>query len=316
MGEPRKHHFIPSFYLAQWATNTDRKLIEFSRIQYNDKLVSKPVGPDGTGFEFDLYEAKDLPPDQRQYLETVWFNYLDQTAFRALEIHLGESAAWTNELINAWSRFVFGLHFRHPDAMPELRAAAKSIWEASGPAYQDDWEKIKKAEHPGTFDEYLATIDPFTAAIVRLKMLIKTFDNPDLVGHLNQMPFAVVDVSQSPEKFLTSDRPVCISNLGRADGVIFLPISPTKLFVAANDNRSFGAIRAQSALDLVRRVNNFVVGRARRYVWGSDKSMEQFVREKMSTQMEPLPLFPNIGKYPGRAPEISSVQNASDTQTA
>jgi hypothetical protein len=298
MSEPHKHHFIPSFYLAQWASSSDSKLIEFSLIPHNNKLVSKPVGPDSTGFEVDLYEAKDVSPEQRQYLEAVWFNYLDQTAFRALQIHLGEQSPWTNELINAWSRFVFGLHFRHPDAMPELRAAAKSIWEASGPAYQSDWEKIKKPQHPATFDEYLATIDPFTAAKVRLNMLIKTFDNPELVGHLNRMPFAVVDVSPSLETFLTSDRPVCISNLGRSDGIIFLPISPTKLFVAANDETSFDGIRRQIAPDLVRRVNEHIAGRARRYVWARDKSSEAFVRDKMSKAMEPLPLFRDIDKYP------------------
>jgi hypothetical protein len=232
-----------------------------------------------------------------------------------LKIHLGEPSQWTNELINAWSRFVFGLHFRHPDAMPELRAAAKAIWEASGDAYQSDWEKIKEPEHPANFDVYLATLDPFTAAKVRLNMLIKTFDNPTLVGHLNQMPFAVIDASTSPEKFLTSDRPVRISNLGQSDGVVLLPISPSKLFVAVNDERSFDRIRAQTALNLVRRLNDFVVGRARRYVWARDKSMEQFIRAKMSTAMEPSPLFPGIGRYPPRVDPSCSGPSANHGDT-
>src|SRR5882757_9387484 len=51
MGDPHKHHFIPSFYLSQWA-NADCKLIEFTR-KYN-KLIAKPIGPDATGFEIDL----------------------------------------------------------------------------------------------------------------------------------------------------------------------------------------------------------------------------------------------------------------------
>jgi len=297
MGDPRKHHFIPSFYLSQWA-NADGKLIEFTR-KYN-KLIAKPIGPDATGFEIDLYEANDLPADQRQFLEKVWFNYLDQTAFEALTDHLDgkPSSLRDNEHVNAWSRFVFGLHYRHPHTMPELREAARAIWEASGTAQQGEWEKIKKPEHPPTFDEYLAMVDPFTAAKMRVNLIIKVFDNPMLVGHLNQMRYAVIDVSAAPEQFVTSDRPVCISSLGQNDGVVFLPISPTKLFVAANDEKSLEKIGAQTALDLVRRVNDFVVGRARLYVWARDKSLEPFIHAKMSGNMEMPPFFPNAGKYP------------------
>jgi hypothetical protein len=120
-------------------------------------LIAKPIGPDATGFEIDLYEAKDLPADQRQFLEKIWFNCLDRTAF---DDHFGgkPSSLWTNEHVNAWSRFVFGIHCRHPHTMPELREAAKAIWEASGIAHQSEWEKIKTPEHPSTFDEYLATV--------------------------------------------------------------------------------------------------------------------------------------------------------------
>jgi hypothetical protein len=51
----------------------------------------------------------------------------------------------------------------------------------------------------------------------------------------------------------------------------------------------------------VARVNGFVVGRARRFVWASDRTQENFVGDRMSTEMEPLPLFPNIDKYPSAA---------------
>jgi hypothetical protein len=65
-----------------------------------------------------------------------------------------------------------------------------------------------------------------------------------------------------------------------------------------NDEKSLEAVRGQTALDLVRHVNDFVVGRARLYVWARDKSLEPFIHAKMSKNIEPLPLFPNIGKYP------------------
>lgn len=295
MSEPRDHHFIPAFYLSQW-TGANGKLVEYSL--KNGKLIAKPVGPRATGFETDLYEFADLPPEQRQYLEKVFFNYTDRTAADALDIHIGNGLPWTNELINAWSRFVFGVHLRHPHAMPELRAAAKAIWDGSGAAFQSEWEKIKPPNAPATFDEYLATVDPFNGAKMRVNLIIKNFDNEELITHMNKMRWAVIDASMSPRRFVTSDRPVCIHNLRRPDGVIFIPIAPTKLFLAANEQNSIALVGAQKPSDLVNRVNEFVTGRARRFVWASDQSQEAFIRARMSTAMEPLPLFPNIGKYP------------------
>lgn len=182
MNEPRDHHFIPAFYLSEWA-GTSGKLVEYTR-KYG-KLIAKPVGPRSTAFERDLYAFNDLPPDQRRYLKKVWFGYLDRTAADALAVHLGKGAPWTNDLVNAWSRFVFGVHFRHPHAMPALRPAAKDIWDGSGADCQAEWEKIKPEGLPATFDDYLARVDPFTSARARVNLIIKAFDNETLIARMN-----------------------------------------------------------------------------------------------------------------------------------
>ena len=199
--------------------------------------------------------------------------------------------------MNAWSRFVLGIHLRHPDAMPELRAAAKAIWEKSGPALQKEYAKICQPENPEAFEELLATRDPLTDVKMRVNMIIKSFDNETVVSHLNKMHKAVVDVSSSPHKLLLSDRPVCFSNLTKPNGVAFLPISPTKLFVAVNDERVFNQIRLRKTRDIVKDVNAFVTGRARRFVWSADKSQESFIRKNMSKSIERTPLFPNLDRY-------------------
>ena len=65
MSIPRDHHFIPAFYLRQWCDHTG-KLIEYT-IKHG-KLISKPVGPNATGYEFDLYAFPELPLDQSQFI--------------------------------------------------------------------------------------------------------------------------------------------------------------------------------------------------------------------------------------------------------
>jgi hypothetical protein len=119
MSEPHKHHFIPAFYLRQWH-GSDKKLVEYTIKR--GKLIAKPVSADATGFQRDLYESPELPPDQSQFLEKKFFNYADRTAAQALAMLLDgrPKHLWSNEMLSAWARFLVGVHTRHPDTIPEL----------------------------------------------------------------------------------------------------------------------------------------------------------------------------------------------------
>jgi hypothetical protein len=295
MNTPRDHHFIPAFYLKHWA-GPDGKLIEYTR--KGGKLIAKPVGPHSTGYERDLYAFPELPPDAAQFIEQVFFGYADQKASDALDNHLGLATyPWASELVSAWSRFIIAIHLRHPDAMPELRKAAKSIWDASGVDYQARYEAIRQPTDPPTFDEYLALRDPLAPIKMRVNLIIKALDN-DIVGaHVNKMPFAIIDLSAWPHRLLTSDRPVELFNLKAPNGLVSIPISPTKLFVAANDEATFDKLRRASPRKLACDVNTYVVSRARRLVWAQDRSQERFIENRMSTKLEPTPLLPNIDRY-------------------
>lgn len=296
MSTPRDHHFIPAFLLRQWA-GQHGKLIEYT-IKHG-KLIAKPVGPHSTGYEFDLYAFNELAPDVRLYIEQHFFNYADNIASIALERHLaGSREPWSAELLSAWSRFLIGIHLRHPDAVPELRRAAQSIWEGSGEASQRSYEAIRKPEDPATFDEYLQARDPLIAAKMRMNMVIKSFDNDILGTHINGMKWAVVDVSASPIRLLLSDRPIEFSNLKEPRGFVSMPISPTKLFVAANSPASVDNLRRVKPREIVQHVNLFIVGRARRFVWTQDETQRRFIGNHMSKSLEPTPLFPGIGQYP------------------
>ncbi len=297
MNPPRDHHFIPAFYLKQWAPPLPNgKLIEYTR--KGGKLIPKPIAPGSTGFERDLYAFPELTPDAAQFLEQTFFQYADQKASDALDNHLGiQSLPWTSELVSAWSRFIIAVRLRHPDAMPELRAAAAAIWTASGVDCQTRYEASRQPTDPPTFDEYLALRDPLLQTKMRVNMVIKAFDNEEVGVHINQMRYAVVDVSAAPFRLLTSDRPVEMFKIKEPNGVLSIPLSPTKVFVAANDEATFDKLRGATPERLVRDINSFVVSRARRFVWAQDESQERFISNRMSTKLEPTPLLPNIGRY-------------------
>jgi hypothetical protein len=181
--------------------------------------------------------------------------------------------------------------------MPELRAGVISIWSGSGDAYQAEYERIRTPADPPTFDERIALMDPLIPIKVRVNMIIKAFDN-DIVGsHINRMKWATVNLSASADRLLLSDRPVEFFRLKNPNGVVSIPISPNKLFVAVNDTAMLDKIRQTSPRALARSINRYVVSRARKFVWATDESSHRFIANHMSTKLEPTPLFPNVGRY-------------------
>ena len=202
------------------------------------------------------------------------------------------------KLRNAWSRFLLSLLMRHPDAMREFRNAAKSLWLKGQDDTQLNYEKIRKPEDPLTFEEYAATIDPLIEIKVRLNLILRAFDNPVIGNHLNKMKWAVADVTASPNCLLTCDRPLVIFNLGEPNGSLFLPIHPTKLFVAANSDKVISEFSKGKPAAVVERVNEVIVGRARRYVYSRDGWQKDLIKRKMSKALEPTPLFKDLDRYP------------------
>ena len=178
MSVPRDHHFIPAFFLKQWA-GPDGKLIEYTIKQR--KPVAKAVGPKATGFEFDLYAFTELPPEQAQFIEQKFWNYVDRTAAQAHEMHLSMAPVIRNtELRCAWSRFVIGVRNRHPDMMPELRTMMKSIWEAPDPNIQLEYEKLRTSADPATFEEYIAVNFPLMPVRARLNLVPPVSPGPSV----------------------------------------------------------------------------------------------------------------------------------------
>jgi hypothetical protein len=219
-------------------------------------------------------------------------------------------------LVSAWSRFVIALHLRHPDAMPELRAAAARIWDASGVDCQARYNATRKQTDPQTFDEYLALRDPLAPVKMRVNLVIKALDNEFVGAHVNQMTQAVIDISTSPYRLLTSDQPVEFFNLQGANGILSIPISPAKLFVAVNDGNILDKLRRTPPAEVADMVNTHVVSRARRFVWAQETSQQAFIEGKMSSQLEPTPLLPNIDRYDPPAPPTPPVVAVSAQRPA
>jgi hypothetical protein len=85
-----------------------------------------------------------------------------------------------------------------------------------------------------------------------------------------------------------------MSHLLYPTGIAAIPISPTQLFVAANDLTTIHKLIGANPQDIVRNVNTWVTSRARRYVYSDNEALTDFIERTMSTNLERLPLFPNL----------------------
>jgi hypothetical protein len=272
--DPRDHHFVPAFYLKHWALPVENtiKVVEYS-IPHK-KVVSKLAHPESTGFQRDLYALDELPPEKRQYLEKGIFNYSDRIANQALNVHLGleDSSIWNDELHSGWSRFVLNLYHRHPDVLPDVKAVVDHHWGFIDEKREAMYQANREPHFPATYREYLDKLSPEQNAEARRILIEGVFDNEKTGQHMSDLKWAVFDLSNATTRLVTSDRPVYFYKMPLPRGNMTLPISPTKLFIAANQQSTIDAARNIPSEKIVRSANLGTVARARRYVWSQDKS--------------------------------------------
>ncbi len=81
--ESIKHHYVPRFYLAEWA-GVDGRLCVTKRL--GNRILESRLAPKSTGYEERLYSFKDEPlrsnPDP-DVIETKVFQGIDDNSAKA-----------------------------------------------------------------------------------------------------------------------------------------------------------------------------------------------------------------------------------------
>src|SRR5262245_53815399 len=115
MSEPTRHHYIPVFYLRQWA-GADGRLCEYSR-PYKE-VKAKRRHPSGTGYVDGLYTVPGVPSEDAQFVEKHFMQMNDQWAAFALQAFLvgdPKKRDLTAKEKVAWARFLYSLIVRTPE---------------------------------------------------------------------------------------------------------------------------------------------------------------------------------------------------------
>src|SRR6185503_3009442 len=103
----QKHHYIPEFYLKQWA-GPDGRLVEFRRRHF-DRVKPRLTHPGGTGYVRGLYSVQGAPPHVKDILEDRFMSVADGIAAASLQIMLNENVVPTGPEKAGWTRFMMSL---------------------------------------------------------------------------------------------------------------------------------------------------------------------------------------------------------------
>jgi hypothetical protein len=281
-----KHHYIPVFYLREWA-QPDGRLLEFSRPTGND-VKTRPTSPTGTGYVRGLYRLDHLSGDAAEAYEKFFFSLVDNRAKDGLDILLGRSAAkWNDHSRTAWSQFVLGMLFRNPERIAATRKFIEDFTLENSDKDQADYEAQRKPGDPD-YLEYLVRNVAYTTVDWTKGMLL----SPKLGQHMNNMFWSVRDVSDGGLKLFTSDRPVVMTNgLGYDWSNLVMPISPTKAFIATNSRERYREMHAMRTTEFTSKCNEKILRYAQKFAWNTDDLQINAARRNLSAESDVSRMF-------------------------
>jgi len=92
------------------------EVCEYKRLP--EKIITRPMFPDGTGWERDLYRVEGLPEALAHVVESKFMRLVDTEVNYALQkIVRGATPPWSTKTRSAWARFILSLLFRNPETV-------------------------------------------------------------------------------------------------------------------------------------------------------------------------------------------------------
>lgn len=280
-----RHHYIPEFYLKRWAIAGE--LVEFSK-PYGTEVKPKRVSPKQTGWGKWLYALDGLPGEAAQLPELEFFRPVDTRASDVLsKIEHGAQPLLDADRV-AWAQFMLSLIFRHPEGVKATKERLFSDLAETSPAEEARWRSLRRDGDTRSMRDAFQHPNS-RPAINRLAMrtLLATSSSEKIGTHLINMKWASRRLPFSAPALLTSDRPLIWFGPLENDGChILMPLGPKRLFWACNTTEMAFSIDCQPPAVLVQFVNEMVVRRAAKFVYGMSDVHLPYVQANMGVAPE------------------------------
>lgn len=288
-----KHHYIPQFYLKPWQ-GADGKLEVFHR-RSDGLIVSKRMHRKATGYAADLYKLPGVSPVDEHKMESAFMAPIDDEAVHARDLLLGEITPAGGRTRNAWARFVLSLMLRNPEEVAAFKKNYTDLIMTPQQEFQQKYAAIKQEEAPALFEDWMVQYDATHVERSAMFAITTFIEHPPLLRLFQRMHWMIIDTSSVKRRLMTSDRPVMLTQgMLQYAGHYALPISPTRLFLAAMNVDFAQQFASRGPGKIVREINKLVVGQARKYVYAVDCAHLAGVRREMGKQPPPTILGPML----------------------
>ena len=288
-----KHHYIPQFYLKPWQ-GADGKLEVFHR-RTDGLIVSKRMHRKATGYAVDLYKLPGVSFADEHKMESAFMAPIDDEAVHARDLLLGDITPAGGRTRNAWARFVLSLMLRNPEEVAAFKKSYTDLILTPQREFQSKYAAIKREQDPALFEDWMVQYDATHVERSAMFAITTFIEHPPVLRLLQRMHWMIIDTSSVKRRLMTSDRPVMLTQgMLQYAGHYALPISPTRLFLAATTvdfAQQFADLRPGK---IVREINKLIVGQARKYVYAVDGAHLADVRREMGKQPPPTILGPML----------------------
>ncbi len=276
---PRRHHYLPEFYLQRWANSTGQ-LTEFQKLP-TGKLSVKPKFPRATAFEMDGYTSPGLAPTEAQHLELEFFGPIDSdaaTVMNKLDLTKGQVPSEREDRLK-WARFLVTMMMRSPEDVAAIKAGVAKAWRQESPERRAKYEKEFPLGDWPTFDDFLARTTPEYLDQVALKLFKRLLDSDKMVEEISKMLQFFVQLEPGQLRLVTSDRPIYVSShLMDPDYHIVLPVSEDWVYVAARSWKTHLNL-VNKGSQFFRDINKGCVQRAVKFVYTKDEDNRPFIEK-------------------------------------
>jgi hypothetical protein len=272
----RNHHFVPQFLLRPW--QVDGVLHGYYWHQWKDALACKRKSPRAFCSQLDLLTLHSRRI-RRDALETVFFGDIDTRGALVRDLLLENGAdPIASEQRSEFARLLLSLDLRRPAAIERLRANGHRTFVEgldNDPALVAELAKGGIEGPPSRFaEEYFKTSLEDRALLIVQNMV----DNREIGGRLINAHWHVARIPEGNGTLILADRPLIrIFGYDHPKAVWLLPLTPTAVFVAANDAGMLRTIRRFTPQRLVKNVNGLSVVQAERFVFLAEKHHERWI---------------------------------------
>ncbi|MBX3502116.1 MAG: DUF4238 domain-containing protein [Alphaproteobacteria bacterium] len=263
-----RHHYVPVFYLKQWAEQPDGKVPFYQWI--NDRIVPGRRTPENTGYEDDLYAKDKVPDTERHIIEESLFSPIDNAAApihrKMLQL---EDCDLTPDERAAWAVFLIAANARVPGIVNEARAKYAASAREAFLKNPDEYERAKGSASEATFVEWIDKHYPGLIDNFGLDTMARHITNSDRIREYVDLKWSAHTIPDSNAPLITTDRPLWFwQNPSHPQFSIVMPLSPRSMFVAAHTEAFAENIARADHSDLAAKVNASLIHRARERVYG------------------------------------------------